>query len=128
MLMDREELIVNLKLLESIQKQQKLTVRDVYLNVEPSSIIPECIRRWKRQDGRDTTIKKINEIVNNSIDMIKSGNDISLKDYLTKSCIGISNLKDTYSTCKQTCARLDTILDKIQILNTDIVYEKGTNY
>jgi hypothetical protein len=126
--MDREELIVNLKLLESIQKQQKLTVRDVYLNVEPSSIIPECIRRWKRQDGRDTTIKKINEIVNNSIDMIKSGNDISLKDYLTKSCIGISNLKDTYSTCKQTCARLDTILDKIQILNTDIVYEKGTNY
>lgn len=125
--MDREEIIVNLKLLESIQKQQKLTVRDVYLNIEPSSIIPECIRRWKRQDGRDTTIKKINEIVNACIDIINMNDDTLLKDYLMKSCVGIANLKETYAVCKQTCARLDTILDKIQLLNTNIVYEKRTD-
>ena len=57
--MEREEIIVNLKLLESVQKMQKLTTRDVFLNIEPTSLIPECFRRWKRQDGRDTTIKKI---------------------------------------------------------------------
>jgi len=112
--MDREEIIVNLKLLESVQKMQKLTTRDVFLNIEPESLIPECIRRWKRQDGRDTTIKKINEIVNYAIDLIRENKDESIKEYLVKSCVGISNLKETYVNCKQTCARLDTILDKIQ--------------
>ena len=84
------------------------------MNIEPESLIPECIRRWKRQDGRDTTIKKINEIVNYAIDLIRENKDESIKEYLVKSCVGISNLKETYVNCKQTCARLDTILDKIQ--------------
>lgn len=114
--MEREEIIVNLKLLESVQKMQKITTRDVFLNIEPPSLIPECIRRWKRQDGRDITIKKINEIVNSSIQIIQENKDMILKEYLIKSCVGIANLKETYAMCKQTCARLDTILDKIQSL------------
>jgi len=36
-----------------------------------------------------------------------------VKEYLEKSKVGISNLKETYATCNQTCARLDVILDKI---------------
>jgi len=111
--MEREEIIVNLKLLESVQKMQKLTTRDVFLNIEPESLIPECFRRWKRQDGRDNTIKKINEIVNCSIVLIND-KDTAIKEYLVKSSAGIANLKETYAACKQTCARIDTILDKIK--------------
>jgi hypothetical protein len=111
--MEREEIIVNLKLLESVQKMQKLTTRDVFLNIEPESLIPECFRRWKRQDGRDATIKKINEIVNCSIVLVNE-KDAAIKDYLIKSSTGIANLKETYAACKQTCARIDTILDKIK--------------
>jgi hypothetical protein len=114
--MEREEIIVNLKLLESVQKMQKLTTRDVFLNIEPESLIPECFRRWKRQDGRDSTIKKINEIVNASITMVNEQKDVAIKDYLVKSSAGIANLKETYATCKQTCARIDTILDKIKTI------------
>jgi len=115
--MEREEIIVNLKLLESVQKMQKLTTRDVFLNIEPESLIPECFRRWKRQDGRDTTIKKINEIVNSSITLIQEHKDAAIKDYLVKSSNGIANLKETYAACKQTCARIDTILDKIKCID-----------
>ena len=110
--MEREEIIINLKLIESVQKMQKLTTRDVYLNIEAPSLIPECVRRWKRQDGRDATIRKINEIVNCAIELVKQS-DVPIKEYLIKSCTGISNLKETYAMCHQTCARLDTILDKI---------------
>jgi hypothetical protein len=113
--MEREEIIVNLKLLESVQKMQKLTTRDVFLNIEPESLIPECFRRWKRQDGRDNTIKKINEIVNCSIVLVEQ-KDAAIKDYLVKSSSGIANLKETYAACKQTCARIDTILDKIKTI------------
>jgi len=114
--MEREEIIVNLKLLESVQKMQKLTTRDVFLNIEPESLIPECVRRWKRQDGRDSTIKKINEIVNYSIQLVNDQKDAAIKDYLLKSSAGIANLKETYAACKQTCARIDTILDKIKTI------------
>jgi hypothetical protein len=113
--MEREEIIINLKLIESVQKMQKLTTRDVYLNIESPSLIPECVRRWKRQDGRDVTIRKINEIVNFAIELAKQ--DEPIKDYLLKSCVGISNLKETYIACNQTCARLDMILDKIHSID-----------
>jgi len=121
--MEREEIIVNLKLLESVQKMQKLTTRDVFLNIEPESLIPECFRRWKRQDGRDNTIKKINEIVNCSIVLVEQ-KDTAIKDYLVKSSSGIANLKETYAACKQTCARIDMILDKIKsIEDKDVIKE-----
>ena len=35
--------------------------------------------------------------------------------YLKDARTGILNMKDTYSSCIQTSARLDTILDKIAI-------------
>ena len=123
--MEREEVIINLKLIESVQKMQKLTTRDVYLNIESPSLIPECVRRWKRQDGRDTTIRKINEIVNYAIEMVKQ-QDTAIQDYLLKSCVGISNLKETYVACNQTCARLDMILDKIHSIDI-IINEKVAN-
>ena len=86
------------------------------MNIEPASLIPECIRRWQRQDGRDTTIKKINEIVNCAIVLVNENKDVGIKEYVIKSCVGIANLKETYVNCKQTCARLDTILDKIKTI------------
>ena len=33
--MDTEEIIINLKLLQQVEKGQKLITRDAYLNIEP---------------------------------------------------------------------------------------------
>jgi hypothetical protein len=112
--MDREEIIINLKLIEKIQKSQKISTRDLYLNIEAESLIPECIRRWRRQDSRDTTIKKINEIVNTALLLLDK--EEGIKEYLKNSVKGIVNLKETYVSCNQTCARLDTIIDKINAI------------
>ena len=68
--MDSEETIINLKILQKLEKNQKLITRGSYLNIEPPSLIPECLRRWNRQDNRHETIKKINTIVNNAIELI----------------------------------------------------------
>jgi hypothetical protein len=38
-----------------------------------------------------------------------------MREYLGSAKGGIMNLKETYSACHQTCARLDMILDKIKI-------------
>jgi len=110
--MDSEEVIINLKLLSQVEKGQKLITRDAYLNIEgPYIFIPEFVRRWRRQDSRHETVKCINRIVNDAITI--SAKDPSMKPYLDKAIQGIINLKETYSMCHQTCARLDMILDKM---------------
>jgi hypothetical protein len=120
--MDIDEIVTNLKILESLEKNKKLVTRgEDYLNVEkPYSIqnfyTPEFIRRWNRQDNRNESIKKINNLISQAIKHMDDDNlNFNMKEYLKRSTIGISNLKETYSTCRQTCARIDIILDKIRI-------------
>jgi hypothetical protein len=111
--MEIEEIIINLKLLQKVEKGQKLITRDAYLNIETSYLfIPEGIRRWKRQDNRNEMIKTVNRVVNDAITYIKKD---GMREYLGSAKGGIMNLKETYSACHQTCARLDMILDKIKI-------------
>ena len=129
--MDKEELLINLKVLSQLQKNQKLISRGAYINIEIVSIIPEFIRRWNRQDNRHESIKKINSIVNRSVEFIISWEkdledgeiniDLdNMKQYLENALCGIKNLKETYATCVQTCARIDVIINKItDVLNID---------
>ena len=81
--------------------------------MESPSLVPEFLRRWNRQDNRTETLKKINTIVNTAIELMNKTDLFNIKDYLMSARDGINNLKETYSTCCQTCARLDIILDKI---------------
>ena len=142
--MEPEEIFINLKVLQGLNKNQKLISRGQYINIEPQSIIPEGLRRGRRQDSRDETLKKINLIVNSAIEFIlkdtnkpisnnqrpklilneplpdensiikkeKSGHE--MKAYLENALIGIKNLKETYATCSQTCARIDVVVNKIE--------------
>ena len=111
--MDKEEIIINLKLLEQVEKGQKLITRDAYLNIETQNIfIPEFVRRWRRQDSRHESVKVVNRVVNEAITLSKK--DESIKSYINKAIPGIMNLKETYSMCHQTCARMDMILDKMK--------------
>ena len=113
--MDLEETIVNLRVLNKLDKHQKLITRGAYLNIEPASLIPEALRRWNRQDNRYETIKKINAVVNSAISNLDT-EKFDMKQYIIDAKVGIENLKETYATCTQTCARLDLILDKINLI------------
>lgn len=123
--MDIDEILINLKVLENLEANQKLISRGPYLNIEFQSIIPEWFRRWRRQDTRNETLKKINLVVNSAINycednkrMIIEENDNSrvkdVVDYLIKAINGLVSLKETYATCHQTVARIDVIINKIE--------------
>jgi hypothetical protein len=126
--MDIDEIVINLKLLETLDKNQKLITRDAYLNIEPNSLVPEFLRRWNRQDNRNETIKKLNNIITQAIKHLDDNNlNYNMKEYLKRAMIGITNLKETYSTCSQTCARLDVLLDKIRLALNGYEGESSTN-
>ena len=115
--MDEEEVIINLKLLSQVEKGQKLITRDAYLNIEgPYIFVPEFVRRWRRQDSRHETVKCINRIINDAISLLKK--EPLMKTYIRAAKPGIMNLKETYSMCHQTCARLDMILDKVKVYDS----------
>jgi hypothetical protein len=90
---------------------QNKDVRDAFLDIETPYFVPECIRRWRRQDNRNEMINILNRIINNAL-QLQQNNDIT--HYIRESIVGIENLKHTYSMCHQTNARLDMILDKIR--------------
>ena len=115
-----DELIVNLIVMSKVQINTKLYTSGIYLNLEQPSYIPESVRRWLRQDSRDETIKKINRIIIRSLDEYArdtTKNDI-YKYHLLEAKKGLLNLRETYSNCIQTVARIDTLIRKIETIET----------
>jgi hypothetical protein len=107
-----DEVVINLKVIASITLNSRLYTKGALLNLEQVSYIPLSVRRWYRQDSRDDAIKKIDRVITKAISFTKTSAVIK---YLKDAVAGILNMKDTYSACIQTSARLDTILDKIAI-------------
>lgn len=122
-----DEVLINLKVLESLEINKKLVTRDTYLNVETDKIIPVGIRRWWRQDDRNETVRKIDHIVDKAL-RLRDDKDKSevIDPYLVNSIKGLRNLKQTYSLCVQTCARLDTIIGKIN-RNITVILESSSD-
>jgi hypothetical protein len=110
--MESEEIIVNLNVLRQLKKGQRLCTRGEYLDIETPHLVPECIRRWRRQETRNEMINTLNRIINNAL--ILQHTDNTITPYIRQSIVGIENIKHTYAVCHQTCARLDMILDKIK--------------
>jgi len=112
--MELDTIIINLKVIASLEVGQKLNTKEQFLNIECRSLIPESIRRWYRVDTRDLAVRLINITVNNAI--CQYDKNPSLKRYLEESVNGLHNLQSTYSTDRQTVSRIDTMLDKISTL------------
>lgn len=113
-----DELVVNLIVISKVQINTKLYTSGIYLNLEQSSYVPESIRRWVRKDSRDETIKKINRIVTRALEELKRDhvNNKGYKSHLLEAKKGLLNLRETYSNCIQTVARIDTIISKIHTI------------
>ena len=110
-----DDLIVNLKVLSGLEQNKKLITKETFLNVEKPNFLPEGIKRWWRSDSRDETIKKIDLVISKAIEGIH--NNPQLVEFIENAKKGIINLKETYTDCNQTKARLDTIIVKIDNIN-----------
>ena len=108
---EKDELIINLKVLSKLDKNNKLTTKEKFLNLQSSYMLPEALSRWWNGDNRDESLKFLDNLATKSIKLLKENDD--LLQNIKESLIGLENLKDTYSKCTQTNARLDVIIEKI---------------
>lgn len=122
--LEYDEVVVNLKVIASIVVNSKLYTKGAYLNIEQPMLIPESVRRWYRQDSRDDAVKRIDRTITKAASYLEKQkqeeNDDCMAQYIAGAKVGITNMKETYSSCIQTAARLDTILDKIQTILTNV--------
>ena len=107
--MNVDDIIVNLKVIGSIEPNQRINTNGNFLNIEGITLVPQSVKRWWREDSRDKCIKLIDQIVQHAI----ANDTIEIQSALQNCIVGMENLKQTYSSCIQTKARLDTIIEKI---------------
>tara|TARA_B110000467_G_C18298176_1_gene469475 strand:+ start:1214 stop:1552 length:339 start_codon:yes stop_codon:yes gene_type:complete len=110
--MEKEDILINLKVLANIQINEKLISRSQYLNVEYVSVVPLALRRWLRQDNRMLTLSKIRLVLHSALAIEDSDKDVL--SALSDSVQGLKHLKETYSHCTQTQAQIDVFIDSIE--------------
>jgi hypothetical protein len=127
-----DNLLLNLRTISEIKDFDKLSVNDDNLKIDLSSM--QFISRWYYSEGRDNTITKINEVLDeifNYIETIKNNvYDNANRDIqrilvgLTTAVKGIECLKVTYKKDINIITRLNLYAEKINIkineLNTSI--------
>tara|TARA_B100000524_G_scaffold145296_1_gene72990 strand:+ start:5153 stop:5569 length:417 start_codon:yes stop_codon:yes gene_type:complete len=107
--MDENAIIINLKVIASIQPNDKINTGDKYLNLERVSFVPLAVKRWWRADDRNESLTRIDQIVTEALAMDNHIVETNVKDSIS----GLNNFKKTYSKCRQSIARIDTIIEKI---------------
>lgn len=124
---DVDDLIVNLKVLSGLEQNKKLVTKETFLNVEkPNMLLPEFVKRWWRSDSRDESIKKIDMVITKAIETIPE--EPQLKEFIENAKKGIINLKETYTDCNQTKARLDTIIVKIDNILSNSIRSRSSSF
>ena len=107
--MDDNAIIINLKVIAAIQANDKINTSDNYLNLESKNLLPQSIKRWWRGDDRNESLSRLDEIITEAL----TRNDPIMIDNIKNTITGLNNLKNTYSKCIQTVARINTIIEKI---------------
>ena len=87
--------------------------------VADAAVVPE--------DIKNETLRKIDDIVDKALRLRDDKDKSEVIDPYLIDCIkGLRNLKQTYSLCVQTCARLDTIIGKIN-RNITVILESSSD-
>ena len=124
--------LLNLKIISKLEENDKLITNEDILKID-KPVILQGFKRWYSNEGRDTTMEKLNEIYNQSFEITdkiledEKNNNIN-KDNLddsnsqvfqkfivefTNSLNGINNLKKTYCEDIPIISQLDMISNKL---------------
>ena len=115
--MDDNSIIINLKVIAAIQPNDKINTSDNFLNLESKNLLPQSIKRWWRGDDRNESLSRLDELITEAL----TRKDPIVIDNIKNTITGLNNLKNTYSKCIQTVARINTIIEKINTtLDTDL--------
>lgn len=112
-----EKLLINLRVISQIQPYQKINAKSEFLLIEYYNWFAS-FARWVRTDDRQTCLKRLNEIITESKQIL---NDKDIKKEYEKrikislrNCIkGLENLKKTYEDDITTISYIELLIENI---------------
>ena len=123
-----DDVISKLKFIGKIQKGEKINIRNI--SIQPDGLYTSLIRSFITLDNRKNTLNFIRNTVTRSFQLlhlyINSGTTASknlcsnLILDIQNSKAGITNLKITYSSDVMLCCQLDTIIQEIEAIQSEI--------
>lgn len=133
---DIEQIILNMKIIGSIQKKDKLSKNDDnVLEIESNDFL-QSFRRWYFKRGRDDTIMDIKNIINSCFEITdetlnnETSSGDNIKPYFNEenSCLlqrflvemnsagrGLNNLKDTYSNDIKVISEIEILKEQLDL-------------
>ena len=125
-------ILLNMKIISEIKENDKLLTNNNCLEIDTRYV--QFIQRWLYEDGREVTLIKISEIIDNLFNFIdnnystkrnivNNGNFDEDKTHLFQrihlnlqnSIKGLENLKTTYKHDIKTISQIDLIIEKVNI-------------
>ncbi len=123
-----DDILSKLKFIGKIQKGEKINIRNI--SIQPDGLYTSLIRSFITLDNRKNTLNFIRNTITRSFQLlhlyINSGTTASknlcsnLISDIQKSKSGINNLKITYSSDVMLCCQLDTIIQEIEAIQSEI--------
>ena len=118
---DRKDVVwINLKVLAKIPPFNRLNTQNELFYIETNSFFhPAFILRWIRGDHRILTVKRIDELISKSSDLIAQLEGEAaehLKKHLSDSQRGLLNMKQTYEGDITIISSIERLIDKIHTI------------
>ena len=115
---EKESVIVNLKVLSSLDAYQKLNTKSKHFTITQFAYIPEFLVRWYLRQNRDSDYQRLMDLYDIAFKIFKE--DTTIENDLRNSIKGLNNLKKTYEPDITFNARMDYLIDRIKsMLNSD---------
>ena len=116
-----ENVTVNLKVLSSLQPNQKLNTKSKHFTITVTRYIPEFLLRWYFSSSRDSDYNRIADLYESAFNILSDNPTIS--NDLENSLNGLKNLKKTYEPDVTFAARMDylsdTVIQRLKTYNVD---------
>ena len=117
-----ENVIVNLKVLSSLQPYQKLNTKSKHFTITVTRYIPEFLLRWYFSSSRDSDYNRIADLYDSAFTILSDNQNIC--NDLENSLNGLKNLKKTYEPDVTFAARMDyltdTVVQRLKTYNMDV--------
>ena len=123
-----DRLLINLKIIASLEPYQKLNTKSGHQLVIESAWTSTSIYRWLREDTRHNTVKRIGEILEETNNILRVGSSSNSREYVSdeyrgrvmsqlgRTSIGMVNLRTTYESDPTITAHFDVLLERIETM------------
>lgn len=107
-----DDLLVNLRVIAVLEPYQRLHTRQVHFRIYEHRILPEWLTRWIDGATRRSDFGRIRDVYLSALENLSHP---GMMEQLRNSMKGLESLKKTYENDQTMQARIDTLIETINI-------------